>query len=72
MTGYSYDAMRYEAQQHFNRLADEAAAERLARQARGESNSEPVDGIRWLSRLQHVWTSRVIHAGEHASIARAA
>lgn len=70
MTGYSYDSIKYEAQQHFNRLADEAAAERLARESRGETASKRVDGPRWLGRIQPGWATRLIHTGTHASMAR--
>ncbi|HKT44896.1 MAG TPA: hypothetical protein VJQ85_08840 [Gaiellaceae bacterium] len=72
MNGYSYDAMRFEAQQHANRLADEAVAEKLARELRGEAPAKRLGAVRWLDRLQHVYATRLAHPGTRASAVRVA
>lgn len=72
MNGYSYDAMRFEAQQHANRLANDAVAEKLARELRGETAPKRVDAFRWLGRLQHVRVARLAHTRTEASAVRVA
>jgi anti-sigma factor RsiW len=67
MNAYSYDAMKYEVQQHANRLADEAVAERLARRAAGEKTRKPL-----LGRIQLGWAARLAHPVTHVSRARIA
>jgi len=70
MNAYSYDTMKFEVQQHVNRLADEAVGVRLAREAKGEA-VERVDGVRWMRRLLHL-QGRPVHPAPHPSIARIA
>lgn len=70
MTAYNYNLIRYEAQQHFDRLAHEAATERLAQQVHGETASKRAAGRRWLDLLHAGWATRLIHhSSANASMA---
>ena len=60
MNAHSYDTIRFEAQQHFNRLADEAAAERLARRLGSATAPKRVEGVRWLRRHRG-FVARLVH-----------